>query len=239
MSKTVAEFVTEDYRTADVFKKFGIDFCCGGKVTLEEICRKKSINLGDLEKELERLKAAPGRQNNYEKWSLTHLTDHLVNQHHEYVRANLDLIQQYADKVAQVHGPQEPSLPKIAQLFLEAAGELTIHMRKEELVLFPYVKKLEAADKQGAHAPEAHFGTVKNPIAMMEDEHETVGEIFKSIAKLSDNYSPPEWACNTYRVLFAKLKEFEEDLHLHIHLENNILFPKAAELEAQLINGQA
>jgi regulator of cell morphogenesis and NO signaling len=239
MSKTVAEFVTEDYRTADIFKKFGIDFCCGGKVTLEEICQKKNIELRDLEAELKKLQAAPGRQNDYESWSLTYLADHIVNQHHQYVSTNLDIIQQYAEKVARVHGSNEPSLLDVAQLFLEASGELTMHMRKEELVLFPYVKKLEAAEKLGVHTPEAHFGSVKNPIAMMEDEHETVGEIFKNIAVLTNNYNPPEWACNTYRVLLAKLKEFEDDLHLHIHLENNILFPKAAALEARLMIAQA
>jgi regulator of cell morphogenesis and NO signaling len=239
MSKTVAEFVTEDYRTADVFKQFGIDFCCGGKVTLEEICQRNGIDLKNLEAALEKLKATPGLQNDYENWTLSHLADHIVHQHHSYVNANLDLIQQYADKVAKVHGAQEPSLVEVAGLFMEAAGELAVHMKKEELVLFPYIKKIYMSQLHGIDAPQAHFGSVSHPIAMMEEEHEKVGEIFQLIANLTHNYTPPEWACNTYKVLMAKLKEFEDDLHLHIHLENNILFPKAALLDARLSVPQA
>ena len=234
--KTIAEMVTEDYRTADVFKKFGIDFCCGGKVTVEEICKKKNINYTSLSDQLNQVgQLKENTDTNYNDWQLDKLANYILEKHHGYVSENLELIKQYADKVALVHGQHRPEVKQIAALYNEAAGELAMHMQKEEMILFPYVNLLAAAKRNKAVVKTPHFGTVENPITMMENEHETVGNIFHEIAKLSDNYTAPPEACNTYRVLYAKLKEFEDDLHTHIHLENNILFPKATLLEKELM----
>lgn len=233
--KTIAEIVTEDYRTADVFKKFGIDFCCGGKVTVEEICKKKNINFNSLADQLSQIgQSKENSDTNFNDWQLDKLANYILEKHHGYVAENLELIKQYADKVALVHGQHRPEVKKIAELYNEAAEELAMHMQKEEMILFPYVNLLAAAKRSKAVVKTPHFGTVENPITMMENEHEAVGNLFHEIARLSNNYSAPPEACNTYRVLYAKLKEFEDDLHTHIHLENNILFPKATVLEKEL-----
>jgi regulator of cell morphogenesis and NO signaling len=145
---------------------------------------------------------------------------------------NIPLIIQYSDKVARVHGENHPETVEINKLFHEVAIELSAHMQKEEMILFPFIKTMSKAKKEGTPMPAPPFGTVNNPIRMMEAEHENAGDIFKQIDKLSNNYTPPLAACNTYRVLYAKLQEFENDLHKHIHLENNILFPKAIQLES-------
>ncbi|TWI83090.1 regulator of cell morphogenesis and NO signaling [Lacibacter cauensis] len=233
--RTVAELVTEDYRTADVFKKYGIDFCCGGKVTVSDICRKKNISYNELAEQLYNIgNAVPDNNTNFNEWQLDKLAQYIVEKHHSYVANNIAVVRQYAHKVAQVHGGHRPEVVAIARLFDEVAEELTHHLQKEELILFPYVAQLAAAARNKVTIAAPHFGTVDNPIRMMEAEHEDAGNHFHEIGVLSDNYNPPAEACNTYRVLYAKLKEFEDDLHTHIHLENNILFPKAKQLEQQV-----
>lgn len=228
--KTVAEIVTENIKSAHIFKKHGIDFCCGGGISVEKACAKKGVDYSELKKELDNIDEV-NRAYDYDSWKLDFLVDHIVNIHHTYVEENITLLIQYANRVAKVHGHHYTQVVKINELFTEVANELTAHMKKEELVLFPFIKQLVKAEKEGTTAPNPHFGTVNNPIRMMESEHENAGDIFKEIAKLSNNYSPPESACNTFRALYAKLDEFEQDLHQHIHLENNILFPKAIQLE--------
>ena len=229
--RTVAEIVAANYKAADVFKKYGIDFCCGGKVGLAEICSKKGIDLSEIESDLESVTNQKESAHDFDRWELDFLVDYIINQHHTYVAENIPLIIQYSDKVANVHGENYPETVEINRLFHMVAAELQAHMQKEERILFPYVKQLVGAKKAGMPMPVAPFGTVNNPIKMMEEEHETAGDIFKQIAKLSNNYTPPLAACTTYRVLYAKLQDFETDLHKHIHLENNILFPKASILE--------
>jgi regulator of cell morphogenesis and NO signaling len=229
--KTVAEVVTENIKSAHIFKKYGIDFCCGGGITIEKACTKKDVNFSTLKEELEAVDAVSSNAYNYDNWDLTFLVDHIVNVHHTYVEENIPLLIQYANKVAKVHGHHYKEVVEINSLFTEVANELAAHMKKEELILFPFIKQLVKAEKDGTKAPQPHFGTVNNPINMMEDEHENAGNIFKEIARLTNNYNPPEGACNTFKALYAKLDEFEQDLHQHIHLENNILFPKAIQLE--------
>jgi len=233
--KTVAEIVTENIKTADVFKKHGIDFCCGGGVPLEEICIKNSLNYNLVLKELAAVEKATQHSYNYDKWELPFLIDHIVNIHHHYVKDSILVIYQYANKVAKVHGDHYKEVVEINNLFLEVANELTSHMQKEEQVLFPYIKQLVNAEKEGVQLDIPHFGSVENPIRMMEAEHEMAGDIFKRIAILSNNYTPPKEACNTFKALYSKLQEFEEDLHQHIHLENNILHPKAKVLEGKIV----
>lgn len=230
-NKTVAEVVAENIKTAHVFKKHGIDFCCGGGITIEKACEKNHANYAVLKKELEDIDTVVSKAYDYNSWDLSFLVDHIQNVHHTYVEENIPLLVQYANKVAKVHGHHYAEVVEINKLFTEVANELTMHMKKEELILFPYIKKMVKAENEGIIAAKPHFGTVKNPIQLMEDEHENAGDVFKEIARLSNNYTPPENACNTFRALYAKLEEFEQDLHQHIHLENNILFPKAIQLE--------
>ena len=232
-NKTVAEIVTENIKTAHVFKKYGIDFCCGGGITIEKACEINKADYAVLKKELEEIDTVLSAAYDYNSWDLSFLIDHIQNVHHSYVAENIPLLMQYSSKVAKVHGQHYNEVVAINLLFAEVAKELTFHMKKEEQILFPYIKKMVAAEKEGKLPAKSHFGTVKNPIQLMEDEHENAGNIFKEIARLTKNYTPPENACNTFRALYAKLEEFEQDLHQHIHLENNILFPKAILLEQQ------
>ena len=230
-SKTVGEIVAENYKTADVFKKHGIDFCCGGGVGLAEICRRKSLNYTQIETELAALSNDIPESHNFNNWEVDVLVDYIIEKHHTYVTENIPLLFEYAEKVARVHGQNYPETVKIKDLFYKVAEELPVHLQKEEQILFPFIKMMAEAKRKGLPMPKPPFGTVQNPIRMMENEHDDSGELFKEIAVLSNHYQPPEGACNTFRVLYAKLKEFEDDLHRHIHLENNILFPKAIGLE--------
>lgn len=231
--KTVGETVTENIKTAHIFKKYGIDFCCGGGISIDKACEKKNVDFSKLEEELLSVDKAQ-KAYDYDKWELGFLIDHIVNIHHTYVAESIPLILQYSNRVAEVHGHHYSEVIEINRLFGEVANELTSHMQKEEVILFPYVKKLLNLKVTSQEIVPPHFGTVNNPIKMMEEEHETAGDIFKTIAQLTNNYTPPQDACNTFRALYAKLEEFEQDLHQHIHLENNILFPKAIQLEQSL-----
>ncbi|MBZ9728733.1 iron-sulfur cluster repair di-iron protein [Salegentibacter sp. JZCK2] len=231
-AKTVADYVTENIKNAHLFKKHGIDFCCGGGVSLAQAAAKANVNLEILEKELQETDSV-SREYDYKSWKLD-LIDHIINVHHHYVEENIPLLIQYGARVAKVHGHERPELIKIQQLFTEVAQELSAHLKKEELILFPFIKKLVKAQEEGTPVPQPQFGKIDNPIKMMETEHDDAGAIFKEISDLSDNYSCPDWACNTYKAFYAKLEEFETDLHHHVHLENNILFPRAIELERSL-----
>lgn len=232
LASKVGELVAQDYRKATVFKKYGIDFCCGGGKSIDEVCKKKNVNAEELINELIALENQQEKpQHDFNSWDLGFLADYIVNTHHKYVEESLPVLLEFSDKVAKVHGHANPEVIEINQLVHASAQELSMHMRKEEMILFPYIQQLEKAIKNGEPKPVAGFGTVQNPINMMEHEHDLVGDYFKKIDELSSGYLPPEHACNTYRVLYAKLKEFEDDLHQHIHLENNILFPKAIKLE--------
>jgi len=171
---------------------------------------------------------------NYNLWELDFLIDYIINNHHSYVKNSLSLIDEYSSKVSKVHGVAHPEVIHIDQIFKQVAQELTTHMYKEEMVLFPYIKQCVHSAKSNLEIPIPQFGTVLNPIHMMETEHELVGNMLKEIAQLSNQYKPPVDACNTFRALYAKLDEFEKDLHIHVHLENNILFPKVTSLEISL-----
>lgn len=234
--RTVAELVTEDFRRAEVFKKFSIDFCCGGKKKLADVCRQKGVDIEEIGEALR--DAASGRdaaRHNFSQWNPAFLADYIVNVHHSYVRESIPLLREFTMKVARVHGEAHPEVVEIARLFSEVAAELEQHMFKEEHILFPYIKRLENAAGEGAPLAAPPFGTVQNPIQMMEHEHDHAGNLMKEIRARSDDFTPPAEACNTYRASFFKLNEFEEDLHQHIHLENNILFPRAIQLEQQLL----
>ena len=234
-NETLGQIATKDLRKAQIFKKYGLDFCCGGKKTVKEACKEKGLDVTKIEQELQQADKMPAsRPLPYNDWSLDFLADYIVNTHHSYVQKTLPDIRAYAEKVMKVHGNRHPELLPIYQLVEEVNAELTAHMVKEEKVLFPYIKELVAASKNAQPLHAAHFGSVQNPINMMEMEHEMVGKNLAQIRELTNNYSLPEDACATYSLLYRMLDEFEEDLHLHVHLENNILFPKAPEIENRL-----
>lgn len=233
-SATIGEMVTKDFRKAEVFKKFGLDFCCGGKKTLEKACREKGLDILEVKKELEEAETKPQVANqNFSEWEPGFLADYIVNTHHKYVQNAMPLIYEYTQKVARVHGAGHPEAIEVANIFVDIMNELTSHMMKEEQILFPYIKDLSEAKTSG-QLPESPFGTVQNPVRMMEHEHDGVGELIAKINVLTGNYTPPSDACTTYRLSYAKLQEFENDLHQHIHLENNILFPAAIQIEKEL-----
>lgn len=233
---TIGELVSKDFRKAEVFKKFGLDFCCGGKKTLTKACSEKGLDVVLVEKELKVIEEQPLKSSqDYNQWELDFLADYIVGTHHKYVLRAIPIIFEYTQKVAKVHGERHPEAIEIAEIFLKVVDELNRHMMKEENVLFPYIKLLVSDKKQGKPLEPSPFGTIQNPIRMMEVEHDEVGVLMENINKLANGFTPPANACTTFRLSYAKLKEFEDDLHQHIHLENNILFPKAAELEKELL----
>lgn len=233
--KTVAEIVTENIKTADIFKKNGIDFCCGGNVNVKAVCEKKGVDYNIIKDEIDKIDTPSSNAHDYNSWDLDFLAGYIINTHHKYVVEANDLIIQYSDKVAKVHGHHYTEVVEINKLFHAIANELKMHMHKEEAMLFPYIKELAVAKKNGVMINPPPFGTIQNPINMMETEHVGAGDILKQIAELSNNYTPPAEACNTFRALYAKLEEYQNDLFQHIHLENNILFPKAIQLEQELL----
>lgn len=234
-SRTIGSIVAEDFRAAAVFTAHGIDFCCKGGRTVQDVCTANGIDPSKLESEIQ---ASLGRESapadDPNTWALTRLAEHIERVHHGYVNAKVPVLQQYLAKLCKVHGEQHPELFGIAREFEACAGAMAAHMKKEELLLFPFITRLELAQRERSSPPTAHFGTVENPVRMMMHEHDEEGERFRRIAALSNGYTPPADGCNTYRAAFALLQEFEQDLHRHIHLENNILFPKAVALEAGL-----
>ncbi|MEC7772127.1 MAG: iron-sulfur cluster repair di-iron protein [Bacteroidota bacterium] len=237
LEKSIGQLVAEDYRTAQVFKAHKIDFCCKGNRTLTEVATKKGLNLEAISEELEAVRSN-GQENlpDFKTWPLDLLIDYIEKTHHRYVEKQIPVLKQYLNKLCRVHGERHPELFDIFEQFNTSAGELSMHMKKEELVLFPYIRKMVAGPTGSEALEKPHFGSVSNPIQMMMEEHDNEGERFRTIAKLSNDYTPPEDACNTYRVAFSLLQEFEDDLHRHIHLENNILFPKSEKLEKTLTN---
>jgi regulator of cell morphogenesis and NO signaling len=237
-NKTVGEIVKLDFRAADVFSSYGIDFCCGGKISVADACAANGSNELKVIGELEALQSKTGvATHDFDSWKLDFLTDYIINTHHQYVTKAIPQILPLAQKVAEVHGDNHKEVIRINELFQQLANELTMHLQKEEMVLFPYIKKLVTSEVSGNCDNDACFGSIASPISVMEQEHETAGIILKQLDKLSNGYTAPEDACNTFRVLYGKLKTFEDDLHVHIHLENNILFPKAIELEQTLVAG--
>ena len=218
-TRPVGDIVSEDYRRAAALKRFGIDFCCGGKISLEAACQKNGVALQEVADALAASDAhGVATLPRVTAWAPSFLADYVVNEHHTYVRESIPVLRTFTQKVARVHGAGRPELVAIAQLFDAMATELTEHMAFEEEVVFPRIKSpVRAADEP----------TLRDLVCEMEAEHEEAGSWMAEIRRLSDDFSPPEGACNTYRATFAKLEEFEEDLHRHVHIENHALFPKA------------
>lgn len=226
-SQKVSKIVAENYKTAQVFTAHGIDFCCNGGIPLQDACEKRQVDVNQILRELNGIDDAPGGVK-FKDMPMDELVDYIVDNHHSYVRESIPALLVYLEKICQVHGEKHPELIEITEMFKESAAELAVHMEKEEQILFPFIRKLSASDDSSAPS-EPHFGHIENPIAMMRADHEQEGARFREISALSKGYTPPRDACQTYQVAFKLLSDFESDLHKHIHLENNILFPKAIE----------
>lgn len=232
--KTIGAFVAQDFRTAAVFSKYKIDFCCKGNRTITEVCEKQDIDSDVLlQNVFDVLQSENNNTIDFNSWPLDLLVDYIEKTHHRYVEDKTGIILQFLNKLCSVHGANHPELFKINELFTAGAGELSQHMKKEELMLFPFIKRMVKTKESNGILSQPSFGTVSNPIAMMMQEHDNEGDRFREIANLTDNYTAPADGCTTYKVAFAMLNEFEQDLHKHIHLENNILFPKAVILEEE------
>jgi regulator of cell morphogenesis and NO signaling len=232
--QVVGELVAEDYRTAAVFQQAGIDFCCRGNRSIRDVCQQNNVDEAELMEAIEAVMTSQSDTSpDFRSWPLDLLADYIEKKHHRYVTAAIASLVPFLTKVVKVHGDRHPELKEVEREFHECVAELTSHMSKEEQVLFPYIRHMVSQRAAGLAFSMPSFHTLANPIAMMEKEHDGEGERFRRISALTNQYQPPVDACNTYRVLYSMLKEFEEDLHLHIHLENNILFPGARRLDSE------
>jgi regulator of cell morphogenesis and NO signaling len=237
-TRTVGEVVASDFRTAAVFEEFGIDFCCSGRRPLAEACRAASADPDAVVRALEALPPAVEGQDDVTSWEIPRLVDHILSTHHAYVRSAMPSIVRHLAKLTEVHGARHPELARVSMYFGQVRGDLEQHMMKEEQVLFPYVRDLaERPDDCGRM--QSPFGTVENPIRMMEREHQEVGDAMRLIRELTRGYVTPEDGCTTYEIGMAELREFERDLHRHVHLENNVLFPAAVRIERRVCGGTA
>ena len=232
-TKTVRAYAIETPQTIPVFEKLGIDFCCGGNRPLEDACAAANLNVDEVLKSLETTLAEPVRPSDREAraGSLAELISHIVKTHHLYVRTQIPEIGKLLEKVYTKHGENHSELAKIRGLFHGVGQELMMHMMKEENILFPYIERMEESVVQHDPILPAPFGTVANPVRMMEHEHDNAGAALKAMRDASQGYTPPADACTSFRALYTALENFEKDLHQHIHLENNVLFPRALQME--------
>ncbi|HKP11832.1 MAG TPA: iron-sulfur cluster repair di-iron protein [Blastocatellia bacterium] len=230
--KTVREIAVELPAATRLFEKLGIDYCCGGARPLAEACATAGLAVDEVVASLEQITAVKEAEaRDWRAASLSDLIAHINGTHHVFTREEFDRVEPLLAKVSRVYGERRPELPRIQALFLELKRELLPHLMKEEQVLFPYVRQLELAAAGQSARPASYFGTVQNPVRMMMTEHEAAGDILRRLRELSNDFTPPEDACVTYQTLYRALEAFEQDLHQHIHLENNILFPRAIEME--------
>lgn len=221
LNKTVAAIVIGNHKTAPVFEKYGIDFCCKGKQSLQTACAEKNIDATALIEELEHIQVNPNDLSAFNRMSLSALIDHIVSVHHHYVRNNLQPILNYLLKINLKHGERYPYIKDVLAYMLQIRLELENHMQQEEEVVFPMINEMEKTKKAEDRT------ALKSLIATMEDEHSSAGSLMEKIRTITGNYNVPDNACTTFRLTMHLLEEFESDLHRHVHLENHILFPKA------------
>lgn len=237
-TKTVREMALNIPGATRVFEKLGIDYCCGGNKPLEKVCGEANLEVERVIDSLESAVVESRQRNNtdsqVENWQNALLEDliaHIQKTHHNYVKAEIARLRPLLNKVCNVHGLRHPELAPLRNDFHALAQELTTHMMKEEMVLFPYIERMEESLLSAEPILPAPFGTVENPVSKMVHEHDSAGNLLRHMRELSGGYTPPEGACTSYKTLYRALAEFERDLHQHIHLENNILFPRAITME--------
>jgi regulator of cell morphogenesis and NO signaling len=235
-NKTLAQIVTDNHRTASVFEKYHLDFCCKGKRSLEAACKEQQISSDELINELTLASTAKQDAFPFDKLTLQQLVEYIVDTHHAYVKKESPQLLAYLQKVASKHGERHPELYRIFETFSAVKEEMELHMQKEELVLFPRIKDMEQKLPEGSSGLKLNINYLLAPINMMEEEHDHAGNLLREIRELTNEYTPPQDACTTYKLAFASLKAFEYDLHQHVHLENNILFPKTLKLFRSALN---
>lgn len=232
----VKDIITTNIKAAHVFEKHGIDFCCNGNRPLKEACDEKNINIEVILSELDSVMISEEQEDKrFETWDLKFLIDYIVNNHHSYVKNAIPQMMPHLEKVAFKHGNKYPELENIKSLFEDVAEEMISHMHKEETILFHIIRYLVDCKKFNERPKMSGFKTVRNPIDMMEAEHTNAGGAMEKIRELTNNFTLPADACNTFKLTYKELEDFEKDLHIHVHLENNILFPKAIKLEDDLL----
>jgi regulator of cell morphogenesis and NO signaling len=235
--ETIGQMVAKDIRKADVFKKWGIDFCCGGKKTLQQVCAEKGLDEAQLSAELQQLATPTAGTHQFLRWQPDFLVDYIYNQHHLYYYEEEPIITELLQKVTERHGDHFPELQKLSSLYELLVSELNTHFKREEKVLFPFIKALVQASATGNYELLKNQPSLILPVQMMEADHDAAGEILEKMNGATNGYTPPANACNSFRFLYHKLSALENDLHQHVHLENNILFPKALELERNFAAG--
>jgi regulator of cell morphogenesis and NO signaling len=232
IEKSVRELALENPAASRVFEKLGIDYCCGGKRSLEEACLAASLNADEVRESLKKAsEASAGVREDWQGEPLAALITHIEETHHKYTREEIGRLGQLLAKVCSVHGKNHPELLRIRDLFQGLANELVPHLLKEEVILFPYLIRIEEAVTRKEPISHARFGSVQNPISMMEHDHDSAGSVLRAMREDSSGYSAPADACVSCQTLYEALAAFEADLHQHIHLENNILFPRAVAME--------
>lgn len=233
-SDMLGDLVSRDFRTAAIFDRLGIDFCCGGRRTLRQACETAGVPVETVIRDLGELPETTPAADDPRQWTIDCLVTHILTHHHAYVAGALPLISAYLRRLVEVHGARHPELCRCSLEFERLRTDLLQHMVKEERVLFPYLRDLEAAEHENRQVRSCPFGTVENPIRMMEQEHELAGDELRSIRELTGGYRTPDDGCATYRVAMLELQRFERDLYAHVHLENNVLFPKALAMERRV-----
>lgn len=234
LSATVRDLAVSIPGATKLFESFGIDYCCRGARTLEQACAEAHVKPGDMVSRLERASERASAPSDGARWgteSLGALVRHIVEHHHTYTREALDTLDGLSNKVLAAHGHKRPELARVRATFVAIADDLRPHLVKEEQILFPYIEELEAAVRAGRGRPFAPFGTIDNPVRMMMYEHDHVGDLLHEMRALTGDYAPPADACASYQALYAELRALEHDLFEHIHLESNLLFPRAIEME--------
>ena len=229
VTKSLGEIVNANHRAASVFEKHGLDFCCKGKRSLKQACAEKMLPVDSIVSELKAITGTDPGSVDFDRMSLTHLAAYIVATHHEYVKKEMPEIFSYLQKITAKHSERHPELYKVLETFSEMKKEMELHMEKEELILFPRIELMEIRAILESDA-KVNIAFLQEPISMMEEEHEQVGQWLAEIRRLTNDYTAPGDACTTYRLSYTALQAFELDLHQHVHLENNILFPKALEL---------
>jgi regulator of cell morphogenesis and NO signaling len=240
-STFVTDIVTHDYRAADIFRKYDIDFCCGGKWPLDMACRAKGLETEEILKELRRAMhhTASGAVPEFDGWSIDFLADYILNVHHRYLHKALPAADEYVKRFLEGHRKKYPELSELQKIMQRLMKEIPPHMKKEEEVIFPYIKQIYHAWRHRESYASLLVRTLRKPVEeVMQSEHETVGKQLNRMREITNHYSPPANACLTHKVTFSKLQELDNDLVQHIHLENNILFPKAIALEKELLQKQ-
>lgn len=235
--KKIKDIVSENFHTVELFEKYKIDFCCKGNRPINEALAEKNIPLANFYKEFINVYSSSSEEkHNFNKWELVTLSEYIVNKHHTYVKSAIPLITLHIPKVIKAHSKKYPFLFEVQHVFELLANEMTAHMKKEEIILFPLIKYLVDSQKFNEKPKTGGFGTIKNPIRQMEEEHISAGGATEKLRELTDDYRLPNDACTTFQILYKELNEFEVDLHKHVHLENNILFPRSIKLEEKLLN---